>query len=63
MVSKDKSYRFRLSNELLEAALQKAKCEDLSLAQVLRHFLRTWVAGDLELRLHIEFEGEDQKNE
>ena len=63
MASKDKSYRFRLSNELLEAALQKAKCEDLSLAQVLRHFLRTWVAGDLELGLHIEFEGEDQKNE
>ena len=63
MVSKDKSYRFRLSNELFEAALQKAKREDLSLAQVLRRFLRTWVAGDLELRLHIESEGEDQKNE
>lgn len=39
----DKSYRFRLSTELFEAAMAKAKREDLTLAQVLRRFLREWV--------------------
>ena len=40
---KDKSYRFRLPNELFEAATAKAAREDLTLAQVLRRFLREWV--------------------
>jgi len=40
---KDKSYRFRLPNELFEAATAKAVSEDLTLAQVLRRFLREWV--------------------
>ena len=40
---KDKSYRFRLPNELFEAATAKANSEDLTLAQVLRRFLREWV--------------------
>jgi predicted DNA binding CopG/RHH family protein len=41
---KDKSYRFRLPNELFEAATAKAAREDLTLAQVLRRFLRKWIA-------------------
>jgi hypothetical protein len=40
--TKDKSYRFRLPNELFEAATAKAASEDLTLAQVLRRFLREW---------------------
>jgi len=44
MGEQDKSYRFRLSTKLLEAAHQKAAREDLALAQVLRRFLREWVA-------------------
>ena len=59
MVRKDKSFRFRLSNELFEAARQKAEREDLTLAQVLRRFLMAWVTGELELPLHMEFR-EDQ---
>ncbi len=55
MVSKDKSYRFRLSNELFEAARRKAERGDLTLAQVLRRFLMAWVTGKLELPLHAEF--------
>lgn len=39
---KDKSYRFRLPSELFEAATAKAASEDLTLAQVLRRFLREW---------------------
>ena len=42
-MEKDKSYRFRLPNELFEAAMAKAAREDLTLAQVLRRFLREWV--------------------
>jgi hypothetical protein len=40
---KDKSYRFRLPSELFEEAAAKAAREDLTLAQVLRRFLREWV--------------------
>ncbi|MBN1886842.1 MAG: hypothetical protein JW850_02590 [Thermoflexales bacterium] len=52
MISKDKSYRFRLAGKLLEDAHQKAKENDLTLAQVLRNFLKAWVSGDIELSLH-----------
>ena len=45
-MEKDKSYRFRLPNELFEAARAKALREDLTLAQVLRRFLRDWVNED-----------------
>ena len=45
-MDKDKSYRFRLPSELFEAALTKARREDLTLAQVLRRLLRDWVAAD-----------------
>ena len=45
-MEKDKSYRFRLSSELYEAAQAKAEREDLTLAQVLRRFLRDWVQED-----------------
>ncbi len=63
MVSKDKSYRFRLASELFEAALQKAGREDLSLAQVLRRLLRAWIAGQIELPPYVEIEGESQEQE
>ena len=46
-MEKDKSYRFRLPSELFEAAMAKSAREDLTLAQVLRRFLRQWVAEDL----------------
>ncbi len=42
-MEKDKSYRFRLSSELFEAARAKAEQEDLTLAQVLRRFLREYI--------------------
>ena len=42
-MEKDKSYRFRLPTELFEAARAQAVREDLTLAQVLRRFLRDWV--------------------
>jgi predicted DNA binding CopG/RHH family protein len=45
-MEKDKSYRFRLPSDLFEAARAKAEREDLTLAQVLRRFLREWVAQD-----------------
>ena len=63
MDGKDKSYRFRLSSELFETAQQKAQREDLSLAQVLRRFLRGWVAGQIELPAHAEFEGEENQDQ
>jgi predicted DNA binding CopG/RHH family protein len=58
MVSKDKSFRFRLSSELFETARKKADREDLTLAQVLRRFLTAWVTGEIELPLHTEFREE-----
>ena len=36
----------RISRELRDAALEKARREDLTLSQVVRHFLRDWVAQD-----------------
>lgn len=45
-MKKDKSYRFRLPSELFDAARAKARREDLTLAQVLRRFLREWVKED-----------------
>jgi hypothetical protein len=45
---KDKEYRFRLPNALFEAAMRKAEREDLTLAQVLRRFLREWVTEDAQ---------------
>jgi len=42
-MEKDKSYRFRLPSDLFDAAMAKAAREDLTLAQVLRRFLRQWV--------------------
>ena len=63
MVDKDKSYRFRLAGSLFEAAQQKARREDLSLAQVLRRFLRAWVAGQIDLPPSTEFDGESQEQD
>ena len=45
-MEKDKSYRFRLPAELFEAARAKAERQDLTLAQVLRRFLREWIEDD-----------------
>ncbi len=45
-MEKDKSYRFRLPAELFEAARAKAERQDLTLAQVIRRFLREWVEDD-----------------
>jgi hypothetical protein len=36
----------RISRELRDAALEKARREDMTLSQVVRHFLREWVAED-----------------
>jgi hypothetical protein len=63
MVGKEKSYRFRLSNQLFEAARKKAAHEDLTLAQVLRRFLMAWVTGEIELPLHTEFQEEQLEHE
>jgi hypothetical protein len=63
MDDKDKSYRFRLSTELFEMAQEKAKREDLALAQVLRRFLRAWTAGLIELPASTEGDGEKQQND
>ena len=49
MVPKDKSYRFRLPQELFAVAEPRPSDEDLTLAQVLRRLLSAWVAGEIEL--------------
>ena len=43
---KDTRYQFRLPQSLLDAALEKARGQDLSLAQVLRRLLRGWIEDD-----------------
>jgi hypothetical protein len=47
-VTKQRDVRLgiRISRELRDAALEKARREDLTLSQVVRHFLRDWVAED-----------------
>lgn len=40
---KDARYQFRLPQSLLDAALDKARRQDLSLSQVLRRLIREWV--------------------
>jgi|GEM_PF-1355420 len=49
MIPKDKSFRFRLPQELFDLAETKAQREDITLAQVLRRFLSAWVAGEIVL--------------
>lgn len=41
---KDAKYQFRVPRDLLDKALEKARRQDLSLAQILRRLLREWVA-------------------
>jgi predicted HicB family RNase H-like nuclease len=43
----DTVFRFRLPAELLQAAKEKARREDVSLAQVLRRCLRKWIEDPL----------------
>jgi hypothetical protein len=62
MGKQDRSYRFRLPKALLKSAHQKAAREDLALAQVIRRFLRAWVAGEIETPAYTEFEGETPEN-
>ncbi len=61
MVSKDKSYRFRLPSTLFEDAQKKAEHEDLTLAQVLRRFVQAWVNGEIELPPYREEENKEEK--
>lgn len=49
MIPKDKSFRFRLSQELFDRAEAKAEAEDLRLAQVLRRLLSAWINGEIDL--------------
>jgi hypothetical protein len=48
-MTKEKSYRFRLETELLELAHEKARERDMALAQVMRRFVRAWVAGKIKI--------------
>lgn len=60
MITKDKSYRFRLPQELYNLAEAKAKSEDITLAQVLRRLLRAWVTGEIVLPPYRSIEGEQE---
>jgi hypothetical protein len=43
---KDARYQFRLPRSLLDAAMEKARREDFTLAQVLRRCVKAWVQED-----------------
>ena len=45
-LEKDARYQFRLPKSLLDTALEKARRQDLTLAQVLRRLLREWIEDD-----------------
>ena len=45
-LDQDARYQFRLPKSLLDTALEKARRDDLTLAQVLRRLLRVWVESD-----------------
>lgn len=59
MIPKDKSYRFRLPQELYDRAEAKAEAEDITLAQVMRRLLSAWTAGEIELPPYREISEED----
>jgi hypothetical protein len=42
-MEKDARYQFRLPRTLLDEALEKARREDVTLAQVLRRCVREWL--------------------
>ena len=42
-MEKNARYQFRLPRRLLDTALEKARREDVTVAQVLRRCLREWV--------------------
>jgi hypothetical protein len=44
--SKDVKLTIRIPLELREAAKEKAAREDLTLSQVIRHYLREWIKND-----------------
>jgi hypothetical protein len=62
MIPKDKSFRFRLPQELFDLAEDKAQREDITLAQVLRRLLSAWVAGEIELPPYRDLRKEDQED-
>ena len=43
---KDVRLAIRISRELRDAALEKARREDLTVSQVVRRFLKQWVTED-----------------
>jgi hypothetical protein len=45
-MAREKRLSVRIEADLLEAALKKAKKEDLTVSQVVRRFLRKWVRDD-----------------
>ena len=45
---KDARYQFRLPRSLLDEAMDKARREDFTLAQVLRRCLKEWVKDPTE---------------
>ena len=45
-MAREKRLSVRIEPDLLEAALKKAKAEDLTVSQVVRRFLREWVKDD-----------------
>lgn len=60
MITKDKSYRFRLPQELFDLASAKSKSEDITLAQVLRRLLRAWASGEIVLPPYRSIEGDEE---
>ena len=42
-MAREERVNFRIDPELKQAALAKARAEDLTLSQVIRRFLRQWV--------------------
>jgi antitoxin component of RelBE/YafQ-DinJ toxin-antitoxin module len=42
-MAREKRLSIRIEADLLEAAHKKAEAEDLTVSQVVRHFLRKWV--------------------
>lgn len=59
MVTLDKSFRFRLPQELYDLADAKAQAEDLTLAQVLRRLVSAWAKGEIELPKYSKVSEED----
>lgn len=62
MITKEKSFRFRLPQELFDLAERRAQREDIRLAQVMRRLLRAWALGEIELPPYREIESEERED-